>query len=54
MNRTGLLIALAVAAVVGVIFGLRPDLDLKLAGPILRPGTRGILALLRSALSAGT
>ena len=31
MNRTGLVIALAVAAVVGVIFGLRPDLDLKLA-----------------------
>jgi membrane-associated PAP2 superfamily phosphatase len=31
MNRTGLVIALAVAAVVGLVFGIRPDLDLKLA-----------------------
>ena len=37
MNRTGLVIALAVAAVVGVIFGLRPDLDLKLAGLFFDP-----------------
>ena len=33
MNRTGLLIALAIAAVVGVIFGLYPELDLRLARP---------------------
>src|SRR4051812_1923796 len=33
MNRTGLLIALGVAAVVGVVFGLYPDLDLRLAQP---------------------
>lgn len=33
MNRTGLLIALAVAAVVGVVFGLYPELDLRLAQP---------------------
>src|SRR5262249_39029042 len=31
MNRTGLVIALAAAAAVGLVFGLRPDLDLKLA-----------------------
>jgi membrane-associated PAP2 superfamily phosphatase len=33
MNRTGLLIALAIAAVVGVVFGLYPELDLRLAQP---------------------
>jgi membrane-associated PAP2 superfamily phosphatase len=31
MNRTGLVIALAVAAAVGLVFAIRPDLDLKLA-----------------------
>jgi membrane-associated PAP2 superfamily phosphatase len=31
MNRTGLVISLAVATVVGLIFGIWPDLDLKLA-----------------------
>jgi lipid A 4'-phosphatase len=31
MNRTGLLIALALALVVGSVFGLHPELDLKLA-----------------------
>jgi lipid A 4'-phosphatase len=31
MNRTGLVIALAVAAVVGLLFAIRPDLDLTLA-----------------------
>src|ERR1700731_1923739 len=31
MNRTGLLIALAVAVVVGLVFGIWPDLDLDLA-----------------------
>jgi membrane-associated PAP2 superfamily phosphatase len=31
MNRTALVIALAAAAAVGLVFGLRPDLDLKLA-----------------------
>src|SRR3954454_4896335 len=41
MNRTGLVIALAVAAVVGVIFGLRPDLDLKLAGLFFEPERGG-------------
>jgi lipid A 4'-phosphatase len=33
MNRTGLVIALAAAATVGLAFGLWPDLDLKLAAP---------------------
>jgi lipid A 4'-phosphatase len=31
MNRTGLFIALALALVVGVLFGIYPELDLKLA-----------------------
>ena len=33
MNRTGLIIALAVAAVVGVVFGLFPQLDLMMSAP---------------------
>ena len=32
MNRTGLYIALAIALVVGLVFGIYPELDLKLAG----------------------
>ena len=32
MNRTGLFIALAIALVVGLVFGIYPELDLKLAG----------------------
>jgi len=31
MNRTGLLIALAIAAITGVVFGLYPDMDLRIA-----------------------
>ena len=31
MNRTGLTIALALALVVGLLFGIYPELDLKLA-----------------------
>jgi|SRR5918994_2564001 membrane-associated PAP2 superfamily phosphatase len=31
MNRTGLFAALAVAVVVGIVFGLYPDLDLRIA-----------------------
>ena len=37
MNRTGLVIAFAVAAAVGLVFGLRPDLDLKLAALFFDP-----------------
>jgi lipid A 4'-phosphatase len=33
MNRTGLIIALALAAVVGVFFGLFPQLDLMISAP---------------------
>ena len=33
MSRTGLVIALAVGAIAGVIFGVWPELDLKLASP---------------------
>jgi membrane-associated PAP2 superfamily phosphatase len=32
MNRTGLLIAIAIAVVAGVVFGLYPELDLRIAG----------------------
>src|SRR6201995_2883774 len=31
MNRTGLFIALSLALVIGVLFGLYPELDIKLA-----------------------
>jgi lipid A 4'-phosphatase len=41
MNRTGLEITLAVSAVVGVIIGIRPDLDLKLAGLFFDPERGG-------------
>ena len=37
MNRTGLLVTLAIAAVVGVIFGFYPDLDLKVAALFFDP-----------------
>ena len=33
MNRTGLIVALAIAAVVGVVFGLYPQLDLMISAP---------------------
>jgi lipid A 4'-phosphatase len=33
MNRTGLIVALGLAAVVGVVFGLYPQLDLMIAAP---------------------
>ena len=41
MNRTGLVIALAVAAAVGLMFGIWPDLDLKLAALFFDPGRDG-------------
>lgn len=37
MNRTGLLIALAVAAVTGLVFGLWPQLDLAISAPFFDP-----------------
>jgi lipid A 4'-phosphatase len=41
MNRTGLWIALAVAVVAGLAFGLYPDLDLRLAGLFYHPERPG-------------
>src|SRR5260370_33276979 len=41
MNRTGLVIVLAVAATVGLVFGPRPDLDLKLAALFFDPERGG-------------
>jgi lipid A 4'-phosphatase len=41
MNRTGLLIALAVAVAVGLVFGVWPDLDLELAAPFFDPARGG-------------
>jgi membrane-associated PAP2 superfamily phosphatase len=37
MNRSGLIVTLIVAAVVGVVFGLYPDLDLKISAPFYDP-----------------
>jgi membrane-associated PAP2 superfamily phosphatase len=40
MNRTGLFIALSLALVVGLVFGLYPELDLKLAALFYDPASR--------------
>jgi lipid A 4'-phosphatase len=40
MNRTGLFIALALALVVGLLFGIYPELDLKLAALFYDAATR--------------
>ncbi|MBV9559914.1 MAG: phosphatase PAP2 family protein [Bradyrhizobium sp.] len=40
MNRTGLFIALSLALVIGVVFGLYPELDLKLAALFYDPASR--------------
>src|ERR1700738_1772597 len=40
MNRSGLFIALALALVVGLLFGIYPELDLKLAALFYDPVTR--------------
>jgi lipid A 4'-phosphatase len=40
MNRTGLFIALGLAVVVGLLFGIYPELDLKLAALFYDPSTR--------------
>jgi lipid A 4'-phosphatase len=39
MNRTGLFIALALALIIGLIFGIYPELDLKLAALFYDPQT---------------
>ena len=40
MNRTGLFIALALALIIGLLFGIYPELDLKLAGLFYDPTTK--------------
>ena len=40
MNRTGLLIALALALIVGLLFGIYPELDLKLAALFYDPASK--------------
>jgi lipid A 4'-phosphatase len=40
MNRTGLFIALSLALTIGVVFGIYPELDLKLAALFYDPATR--------------
>jgi len=40
MNRTGLFIALGLAFVVGLLFGIYPELDLKLAALFYDPATK--------------
>ena len=42
MNRTGLMIALGLAAVVGVVFGVFPQLDLMISAPFSAMVTNGI------------
>lgn len=39
MNRTGLAIALAVGAIVGIVFGVFPELDLKIAALFYDPAS---------------
>lgn len=39
MNRTGLLIALGLALIIGLLFGIFPELDLKLAALFYDPAT---------------
>jgi lipid A 4'-phosphatase len=41
MNRTGFLVALAIAAAVGLVFAIRPDFDLKLAALFFDPERGG-------------
>src|SRR5476651_2327063 len=40
MNRTGLFIALALALVVGLLFGIYPELDLKLSALFYDPAIK--------------
>ncbi len=40
MNRTGLFIALGLALAIGLLFGIYPELDLKLAGLFYDPATK--------------
>jgi len=44
MNRTGLLIALAVAVLAGLVFGLYPELDLAIAALFFNPATKRFIS----------
>ncbi len=44
MNRTGLVIALAIALVTGIVFGVWPQLDIELAALFYDPATRSFSA----------
>jgi lipid A 4'-phosphatase len=44
MNQRGLLIALAVAVVAGLVFGLNPQLDLALVSPFYDPATGWVVS----------
>jgi lipid A 4'-phosphatase len=52
VNRTGLLIALALAAAVGLLFGVFPELDLDLARPYFDPAADGFWARINPVLNA--
>ena len=43
MNRTGLIIALAIAVVIGLVFGLDPALDLRIAGWFYEPAKKDFI-----------
>src|SRR3954470_20138825 len=49
MNRTGLFIALGLPAAIGLVFGLYPELDLKLAALFYDPATRSFPLKLNTA-----
>jgi lipid A 4'-phosphatase len=51
MNRTGLLIALALAAAIGLVFGVDPALDLDLERPFFDPSAGGFWGSFDPALS---
>jgi lipid A 4'-phosphatase len=44
MNRTGLIVALTIAVVVGVLFGVYPQLDLDIAALFYNPATHAFVA----------
>jgi len=51
MNRTGLFIALSLALIVGIVFGIYPELDLKVAALFFDPQTKSF-PLKRDAVAA--
>jgi len=50
MNRTGLIIAILIAAVVGLIFGLDPALDLRISALFFDPGKKDFVLRLSPTL----